>query len=631
MKWDVLRLPWLPQVDSDFRTRCRSLGQMRTRQGAEIMRLANQRLGNEHLIALSKAIRETSGSQTDFSLFSRFRLAVLGNGTTCLYVPTFEASAARHGLLLEVVQAPYDQVVQQALDSESVINISQPDAILLSLDLRGIPIKEGQFGDRDAEAQQVQTALQFIQMVREGLRHGSNAPIIYQTIVRPPITSFGNLAGNLAGTFPSVLARLNDGIRQLASLGSDYLLDVAALAECVGLDRWHDAKQWNLYKLPFSQTAVPLYSDHVTRLLAAIRGKAKKCLVLDLDNTLWGGVIGDDGLNGIQIGQGSGLGEAFLEIQRTVLSLRQRGVVLAVCSKNDEANAREPFSSHPEMVLKLDHFAAFRANWLDKASNIESIAQELNLGLDSFVFLDDSPFERAQVRQALPMVSVPELPDDPSYFPHALLSAGFFEAVSYTREDSMRADQYQANSTREKLLAQGRDLSDYLSSLEMEIQIAPFDEVNLPRIVQLINKTNQFNLTTRRYTEAAVVDMLKSESDFATFQVRVRDTHSDHGMIGVVICKVESQTWDIDSWLMSCRVLGRRVEFAVLNELVRQAKEQGATDLIGHYIPTHKNAMVSDLFSEMGFDQMDSSQDGSTVWRLRLEAYRPFETPLTIV
>jgi FkbH-like protein len=630
MKWDVLQLPWLPAVESDFRSLCKAAELNSRGQGFELQRLANQRLGNEHLLALSKSIRNAALSQHDLSPLVRFRLAVLGNGTTCLYAPTLEASAARHGILLEVVQAPYDQVVQQALDSSSTINSSQSDAILLAIDVRGLPIQEGTYGDRNAETEQVEKALRYIQMIRDGLRNGSPTPVIYQTIPRPPLNTFGNLASNLAGTFSSILARLNERIRQIASSGSDYLLDVTSLAENIGLDRWHDPKQWNLYKLPFSQMAVPLYSDHVARLIAAVRGKARKCLVLDLDNTLWGGVIGDEGLNGIQIGQGNGLGEAFLAIQRTALLLRQRGIVLAVCSKNDEANAREPFLSHPDMLLKLDHFAAFRANWSDKGSNIESIAQELNLGLDSFVFLDDSPFERAQVRRALPMVAVPELPEDPSYFCHALLSAGYFETTAYTREDSLRADQYQANAKLQQLSSEGRDLSDYLHSLEMRIHIAPFDDLNRPRIVQLINKTNQFNLTTRRYTEAEVFDFHSNRTDFSTFQIRVHDNLSDYGVIGVVICRVESQTWDIDTWLMSCRVLGRCVEFAVLNEVARQAIDQGASLLIGHYLPTEKNGMVSNLFFAMGFDRFDTSQDGATHWRLDLRTYRPFETPLTI-
>lgn len=242
------------------------------------------------------------------------------------------------------------------------------------------------------------------------------------------------------------------------------------------------------------------------------------------------------------------------------------------------------------------------------------------------MFLDDSPFERAQVRQALPMVAVPELPDDPSYFAHALLSAGYFETIAYTHEDAMRAAQYQASAKRQQLPAEGRDLSDYLRSLAMEIRITPFDDVNRPRIVQLINKTNQFNLTTRRYSEAEVIEIQANESGFATFQVRVRDVHGDHGMIGVVICRTEPKTWTIDTWLMSCRVLGRRVEFAVLNEVTRQALARGATELVGHYIPTQKNGMVSELFGKMGFKALHANGDGSTRWRLDLEGYRPFDT-----
>jgi FkbH-like protein len=630
MKWDVLDLPWLSAIDSDFRNLCKSAELDSHGQGYEFQRLANQRLGNEQLLALSRSIRTAALSQRDLSPLFPFRLAILGNGTTSLYTTTLEASGARHGILLDVIAAPYDQVVQESLDVNSTINTSKPDAILLSLDARALPIQEGSYGDKRAESEQVEKALQHIQMIRNGLLSGSRAPVIYQTIPRPPLNTFGNFANNISGTYSSILTKLNERIRELASSGSDYLFDVASLAENIGLDRWHDAKQWNLYKLPFSQMCVPLYSDFIARLIAAIRGKAKKCLILDLDNTIWGGVIGDDGLCGIQVGQGNGLGEAFLNIQRTALSLRERGILLAICSKNDDKNAREPFLSHPEMLLKLDHIAAFRANWNDKASNIESIAKELNLGLDSFVFLDDSPFERAQVRQALPMVAVPELSEDPSYFSHALLSAGYFETTSFTQEDSLRANQYQANAMRQQLISEGRDLSEYLNSLEMKIQITPFDDLNLSRIVQLINKTNQFNLTTRRYTEAEVVDFYTNGDNFSTFQVRVQDIYGDYGMIGVVICRIKLTIWDIDTWLMSCRVLGRCVEYEVLNAVVRQAIKSGATELIGHYIPTQKNGMVNNLFSAMGFECFDKNQDSSTHWRLKLKTYQPFETALSL-
>jgi FkbH-like protein len=628
MKWDILQLPWLPPPADDFRAACKAAAQLQTRAGDKFSYLAGHCLKTDQLTSLSRSLRSASQAGVDLRPLVPFRLAVLGNATTSLYVSTFEASGARHGLNLEIVEADYDQVIQEALNPESKVNSSCPDAVLVALDHHAIPLHEDVLGDRKAADLAVDNALQHLTMIRDGLRKGCGAPVIFQTIPHKPASALGNFGGQIFGSHRSMLAQLNDRIKELARANSDYVLDVATLAENVGLDRWHDPVQWNLYKLPFSQSVVPLYSDHVGRQLAAIRGRARKCLVLDLDNTVWGGVIGDDGLGGIELGQGSGTGEAFLEIQRTALSLRQRGIVLAVCSKNEKCIALEPFESHPEMILKKDHIASFHANWQDKATNLESIAKELNLGLDALVLLDDNPFERSQVRNSLPMVAVPELPDDPAFFPRALLSAGYFETVGYTREDAVRADLYQANARRSAMLSEGRDLSDYLHSLGMEIQFDAFDSISRSRIVQLINKTNQFNLTTRRYTESDIVQIEEAVSDYSTLQVRVKDCFGDHGTVSVVICKIADSVWTIDTWLMSCRVLGRRVEYAVLNELVQRARSQGVSEFIGEYLATEKNGLVKHLFDSFGFKEVSCGSSGtSSVWRLLLEQYVPFRTP----
>ena len=303
---------------------------------------------------------------------------------------------------------------------------------------------------------------------------------------------------------------LIDGInRELAEfvLGSgDVLLDVAGLAETVGLADWHDPQLWNMAKFSFSDELIPLYADHVARTVAAIRGKSRKVLILDLDNTVWGGVIGDDGLEGIQIAQGDARGEAHLAVQRLALDLRQRGIVLAVSSKNTDEVAREPFEKHPEMLLKLDHIAVFQANWNDKATNIQAIAEELSLGLDAMVFLDDNPVERGLVRKLLPQVAVPELPEEPAYYARTLAAAGYFEAVAFASEDLKRAGFYQDNAKRASLQKQVGGVDAYLASLDMTITFQPFDATGRARIVQLINKSNQYNLTTRRYTDPEVTE-----------------------------------------------------------------------------------------------------------------------------
>ena len=296
---------------------------------------------------------------------------------------------------------------------------------------------------------------------------------------------------------------------------------------------------------------------------------------------MWGGIIGDDGIEGIVLGQGNATGEAYLEVQRTALALRDRGVVLAVSSKNDDATARLPFRGHTEMLLQEDHIAVFQANWDDKATNIAAIASALSLGTDAMVFLDDNPVERGLIRKSLPEVAVPELPPDPAYYARTLSAAGYFEGIAFSTEDAARGDAYQANARRVELRERVGDLEGYLASLEMQIDFRPFDAPGRARIAQLVNKSNQFNLTTRRYNEAEIAAIASDPACF-TLQVRLVDTFGDNGMIGVNVCReISAAEWEIDTWLMSCRVLGRRVEQMVLREILQHARGRGVERIAG--------------------------------------------------
>lgn len=620
-------LSWLPSPPADFKERCKSLGRGGL-AGREARALAGHALSLNQLHYLAKAIETCRREGHDLRPLTPFRLGIVSNATTDLLLPALVATAPRHGIALEVTAAPFDQVVQETLEPGSRLYRTNPDAVLLALDHRALPVRLTP-GDRAAADEALAAAVSYIGIIQDGIRRNSQAVSITQTVVRPAETLFGSLDYQLPGTWRNLVDRLNRSLAETAR-GPDVLLDAAGLAESVGLDLWHDPTLWAMAKLPFSQSLVPLYAERLCRLIGAMRGKSRRCLVLDLDNTLWGGVIGDDGLDGIVLGQGSAAGEAFAEIQRTALALRDRGVVLAVSSKNDDATARLPFREHPEMLLREEHIAAFQANWTDKASNIAAIARNLSLGLESLVLLDDNPAERALVRQSLPEVAVPELPDDPALYARVLAAAGYFEAISFSEEDRQRAGYYQDNARRLTLLDGAGDISEYLKSLQMIATVSPFDEVSRQRIAQLINKSNQFNLTTRRYTEPEL-RLLQEDASVFTMQIRLADRFGDNGMISVVICRKGDKEWEIDTWLMSCRVLKRRVEEAVLQELVRHARRQGCDALAGRYIPTARNGLVKDHYHELGFTCVGRHPDGTTEWRLSLGDFVERDLPVAIV
>jgi FkbH-like protein len=357
-------------------------------------------------------------------------------------------------------------------------------------------------------------------------------------------------------------------------------------------------------------------------------GRSRRVLVLDLDNTMWGGIVGDDGIEGLALGSGSPLGEAHSALQRMALSLKERGIILCVSSKNDEAIALDAFRNHPEMILNEDDIVAFRVNWDDKAANIKAIADTIDLGLDAFVFLDDNPAERKRVRDALPAVAVPELPEDPSDWLSVFQAAGYFEQGGFSKEDRLRAGFYKANVLRAAQLERIGDHDDYLRSLGMTLSVAAFDSAGRKRIAQLIAKSNQFNLTTRRYSEAEIAAM-QTKPDIFALQARLEDIFGDNGMISVVMCRQTGQRWEVDSWIMSCRVLGRRVEETILQYLVGQARQRGITEIIGRYIPTAKNGLVRDHFSRLGFAQT-ASLDGETTWRLVVNDYSEKALPLKL-
>jgi FkbH-like protein len=622
-------MEWLPRPPADFSRRAKALLDAEGAIGHPLRALANHFLDENQLLRLAGTLSKARQSGRSLRPLDPFRLALLSNATTDFLAPSIEGSALRHGLALQVLRGSYGQVLQDALATDSPIYAERPDAVLIATDHRWYPMRACP-GDPEQAAAVVDACAAQLQAVRDAVRANAGAVCILQTLAPPPEGLFGSLDRGLPGTLLHLINELNRSLRQIVEGTEDVVLDAAAVAQSVGLADWHDVSAWNLAKIPFSHQFLPLYADHVARLLASLRGKGRRCLILDLDNTVWGGVIGDDGIEGIKIAQGDAVGEAFLDVQRAALDLRSRGIVLAVCSKNDDAIARRPFLEHPDMLLKLDHLAVFQANWNDKGSNIQAIAEELALGLESVVFLDDNPVERDFVRRTLPAVAVPELPADPALYARTLLAAGYFESVHFSSEDLTRADFYTQNSRRIEVQKKVGDLDSYLTSLNMEITFQPFDETGRSRIAQLINKSNQYNLTTHRYTEVDVAAM-QIDPSCLTLQVRLMDALGDNGMISVVIGRcVGDDTLDLDTWLMSCRVLGRKVEHTVLQFLLEVAAERGIRRIIGQYIPTERNGLVRDHYSKLGFRQSADLDGNGSVWELDV-AIAPKMDPIMVV
>jgi FkbH-like protein len=433
--------------------------------------------------------------------------------------------------------------------------------------------------------------------------------VFINTFIGPSVRLFGNYDLKV-DTESSLVNRLNLDLSQWAPAYLHFC-DWEFISSQVGRLKWKNNRLYDLAKVPCDFP----YQDMAAQLFAtgvgALWGKSKKCLVLDLDNTLWGGIIGDDGLSGIRIGEDSGDGEAFKRFQTYVKKLKERGVILAVCSKNDENIAREPFEKRTDMVLRATDFSCFIANWSPKSENIVTISRKLNIGLDSLVFFDDSPVEREIVRQHLPMVTVVNVPEDVSLYCVALSEGRYFDAVSFTDEDRKKTEQYLANEMREIAVTNFADYGDYLMSLNMEAIVEDFDEQNLRRITQLINKTNQFNLTTPRYTEAQVRSFMES-SEVISKYVKVRDRFGDYGLIGLAIARIKGGQAFLDTFLMSCRVLKRGVEDLLIRSLLEDLINRGVGELRGSYIRTEKNKMVKDLLFQFQFAIVDANEERSS-------------------
>ena len=618
-------LHWLPTIP-DWRVRLRALGTDPAKAWDEAVALANGRINFVLTNGLDEAVRRVFPQRPDGLATKPVRLAVLGSSTLTHLLPAIRVAGLRRGIWVDTYECDYGQYLQELSDPSSELHAFKPTAVLLALDAYHLTAGVTAGMDEATASAALDDAKAHIRETWKLARDAFKCPIIQQAALPVHLPVLGLNEHRLPGSRVGFIGRLNQALRVMAEEDGVDILSVDDRAARDGVLAWHDAALWHRSKQEIAPTAGPLYGDLVGRWLAAKQGRSFKCLVLDLDNTVWGGVIGDDGMEGIAIGQGSALGEAYTAFQEYCRELTRRGIILAVCSKNDEVNAVEPFESHPEMTLRRGDIASFVANWSDKAGNIRAIAEELSIGLDSLVFIDDNPFERNLVRQELPMVAVPEVSDDPVGYPVALSDAGYFEGLSVTDEDRERTSQYQGNKARDALKASATDLPAYLRGLEMQLVVKEFDRIGLQRIVQLINKSNQFNLTTRRYTDEDILAVMADPDAFG-LQLRLLDRFGDNGVIAIIIGRLqETKDLLIDTWLMSCRVLGRQVEPTTLNLIAEQARKLGAKRVVGEYIPTKKNGMVKDHYARLGFTVAAANEGGGSRNLLDLTTYTPADT-----
>lgn len=528
------------------------------------------------------------------------RLAILGTSTTALLTPVIRACGFRAGLQLEVYEGVYGNYQQEVLNPDSGLYRFQPDLVMILLNHRDLALPPAG-GDTD-----VPQAVANLRELWTTLRRRNPCHLVQVGFDIPSGGAWGSLEYTLSAGRRRAIAQINLALTEDLPAGVSFL-DVNEVAAQYG-PQFRSEVEWCSSKQYPSLNALPLFADHVCSHFLAALGLTSKVLALDLDNTLWGGVIAEDLLGGIRVGPPTAEGEGYLELQKYVKELQQRGVVLAACSKNNLTDAERPFREHDAIHLRLEDFAAFVANWQDKATNLEAIAAELSLGLESFVFLDDNPLERAIVRSRLPQVVVPECGQSPWEMLAALRRGRYFETFALTQEDLDRNAGYRRTMARKSLERAATSLHDFLQRLEMVGEHGPVDEDTIPRVAQLINKTNQFNLTTRRYTEAQV-RLLSQSPDWWCHWFRLADRFGDHGLVGVILAQVAPPRWTIDSWLMSCRVLGRTLEDFMFSVLLSAAREWGAFELVGEYVPTEKNQLVRDLYRRFGFAEVTEHPD----------------------
>ncbi len=557
----------------------------------------------------------------------RIRLAILADFATQHLVQLLRVLGAEHGVDLDIYEADYDSIDLEVHDGDSGLYRAQPEFIAIMVASEKLKAK---FYNSQERAGFVAAMVDRYRGLWEAVALQCNATIIQSTYVIPSERAFGNFELKQPESMGSVFAAINQGLVEAArNSKSVQLCDLDHLAAEIGRRQWFDAGRWAMSKTLCALDYLPLVAQAMLDVVMASSGFFVKCVALDLDNTLWGGIIGDDGVGGIVLG-GYDEGESFVSFQRFIADLKRRGIILAVVSKNEESNALLPFREHPEMVLKESDISVFIANWENKADNLRTIQRILNIGYDSIVFIDDNPFERNIVRQYLPDVIVPELSDDPTEYLGILARLNLFETASYSAADSKRGEQYRDEAQRELTKSRYTDVGEYLQSLTMEMSLEHFKPANLARIAQLIQRSNQFNLVTNRYNEAQC-GALATDSTYLPFTITLRDKFGDYGLISVIVLRLDTDALVIEEYLMSCRVLKRTVEQFAMNRIFEKAAQLGLNTVIGHYVPTAKNEMVRQFYAGFGFTEHEADEGGKVTWSMPVSEYIPQKSYITLI
>ncbi len=552
----------------------------------------------------------------DFSDMPVIKVSLLGDSATQFLAIAIKGMGVERGYNIDLFEAEYNQVERQVLDPTSELYEHNAKYTIVFQSTHKLLEKYAMMTTEE-QLRLADERLDFIRTICTQV----SGHIIYYNYPEIDDTVFGSYSNKVQNSFTYQVRKLNYELMNLSQQYQNlFICDIASLQNKFGRNMMFDSTIYVSTEMLLSIDSLPYVASRTMDIISSIEGKFKKCLILDLDNTVWGGVVGDDGWENIQVGHGLGIGKAFSEFQQWVKKLKNRGIIIAVCSKNDEEKAKEPFEKNPEMVLKLDDISVFIANWDNKADNIRTIQSILNIGFDSMVFLDDNPFERNMVRENVPGVTVPELPEDPGDYLEFLYTQNLFETASFSNADKDRTKQYQIEAKRATAAKAFTNEADFLKSLNMVSEVKGFNKFNTPRVAQLSQRSNQFNLRTVRYTEDQITAIEKNEK-YATFSFTLEDKFGDNGLIAVIIMeKIDNETLFIDTWFMSCRVLKRGMENFTLNTLVDYARTNGFKKIIGEYLPTLKNGMVKEHYPNLGFEAIKDSE--TSQWILEVENYQ---------